>query len=297
MAQRDYEELFQSDFSSRPSTYLPLFPDIKSILKRLEPVRTECVQYGMRSFLAWVDFTLEHPDEVWEIDDQVEKKIYHYLNFVEREGRPPAFVVEICAFDDFTHVNGYSLIVREIDLARLRSSTCVYSRSGEWDREQLVRSLNEQALMKYEEDRLDEARALIDNAIRLSAHKSAYLLNNRGLICWKMSNTEQAKRDFLESINLDASNGDAYFNMGLIYFDEEDYQRALYYLRRAVGINPADSQFLTELGHLYLELEKESEALQLFRRACEHDPSDSQVDFHLGYYFLYKKGNPKHAVK
>lgn len=297
MAQRDYEEFFPSDFSAAASTYLPLFPDMTVILEQLQPVRPECVQPGMTSFLSWVDFTLEHPDEVWEIGHSIDKKVYHYLNFVEKFSKPPAFVVEVFAFDDYTQINGYSLIFRDVDLQRLRSSSCVYSRSSEWDREQLVRSLNEQALLKYEEDQLDDARALIDNAIRLSPHKSAYLLNNRGLICWKMSNTEQAKRDFLESISLDGANADAYFNMGLIYFDEEDYDRALYYLRRAVGINPADSQFLTELGHLYLELEKEDEALKLFRRACEHDPSDSQVDFHLGYYFLYKKGNPKHAVK
>ncbi len=148
-----------------------------------------------------------------------------------------------------------------------------------------------------DEDLLDEALALIDNAIRLSGSGSAYLFNNRGLICWKMGKITQAKKDFLESISLDDGNGDPYFNIGLIYFDESDYKTALRYLSKAVDINPADSQFLTELGHLYLEMGREDEAMQLFQQAFKSDPNDSQVDFHLGYYFLYKKHEPQSAVK
>jgi len=112
-----------------------------------------------------------------------------------------------------------------------------------------------------------------------------------------MGKTDEAKADFLASIGLDEGNGDPYFNIGLIYFDESDYSRALYYLRRAVEINPRDSQFLTELGHLYLELEREEDALKSFKQAFENDPDDAQVDFHLGYYFLYKRREPLHAVK
>ena len=112
-----------------------------------------------------------------------------------------------------------------------------------------------------------------------------------------MGRVDEAKQDFLESISLDEGNGDPYFNIGLIYFDEADFRRALHYLGRAVEINPGDSQFLTELGHLYLELEREDEALRLFDLAFEKDPADAQVDFHLGHYFLYKKHEPRHAVK
>jgi tetratricopeptide (TPR) repeat protein len=160
----------------------------------------------------------------------------------------------------------------------------------------VVRALNEKALLKYDQDSLDEARELIDAAIRFSETGSAYLLNNRGLISWKMGRTDQAKSDFLESIELDSANGDPYFNIGLIYFDESNYLKALQYLRRAVEINPFDSQFLTELGHLYLELEREEEALLLFEKAFKNNPGDPQVDFHLGYYFLYKKHDPNNAI-
>jgi tetratricopeptide (TPR) repeat protein len=297
MARRDEEVTSYHDTFIMPPTFLPLFPDKKAILAEFPGVHCKSVEIGMTNFLPWVDFTLENPDEIWEISRLEEKRFYHYINYLEEEGRVPAFAVELCALDEGTQINGYSLILREENLGHLRGGHLVYCRSREWEREQLVRSLNEQALMKYEEDLLSEARELIDNAIRLSINKCAYLFNNRGLICWKMSNTEQAKQDFLESISLDRNNGDPYFNMGLIYFDENDYARALYYLQRAAAINPTDSQFLTELAHLYLELDQEAQALKLFRQAEESDPADSQVDFHLGHYFLYKKARPRNAIK
>ncbi len=211
----------------------------------------------------------------------------------EKKGKTPAFVVEVSSFDDVAQVNGFCLLLKEEALKKLLSANLVYCRATEWGKEQLVRSLNEDALQKYEEDRLEEARELIDKAIRQSGASAAYLFNNRGLISWKMGNMEQAKKDFLASIKLEEGNGDPYFNMGLIFFDECNYEHALHYLQRAVETNPEDGQFLTELGHLYLEMEREEEALKLFQRALESDPTDPQVDFHLGYYFLYKKRKPR----
>lgn len=300
MARRDEEEdvlMAEEHDLELPETYLPPFPDGESIRTALPGVSPACVQAGRHTFFPWIDFTLEHPDEIREIEGTEEASYYHYFNFVQQNGRVPAFVVEVCASDDVARVNSFSLVVEEDELGEMRSANLIYCRTVEWEREKLVRSLNEQALLKYEDDSLDEARELIDSAIRFSGGNAAYLFNNRGLICWKMGSTDQAKEDFLESIDLEPTNGDPYFNMGLIYFDESDYDRALHYLRRAVETNPGDGQFLTELGHLYLELEREDEALQLFKRAVQSNPDDPQVDFHLGHYFLYKKRKPRNAIK
>jgi tetratricopeptide (TPR) repeat protein len=280
-----------------PETFLPSFPNKRAILEVFPELSPGFAQVEKIRFVPWVDFTLEHPDEIWETDDLLDQKFYHYVNFVETHEEPPAFVVEVSYADDLSQVNNFSLVVSESELLTLRSGNLVYSRAKEWEKEKLVRALNERALSRYDEDRLDDARELIDTAIKLSGMSCAYLFNNRGLICWKMGMIDQAKEDFLESISLDEDNGDPYFNIGLIYFDEADYQRALQYLGKAVQINPMDSQFLTELGHLYLELDREQEALSLFKRASENNPGDPQVDFHLGHYFLYKKRQPKQAVE
>jgi tetratricopeptide (TPR) repeat protein len=299
MATRD---LNQDHFTGKyplnsPATFLPPFPDASAILATLHLSQAGTLALGKSSFLTFVDFTLENPDEIWEFEESEGVRLYHYLSFLDQDTNAPAFAVEVVFFEDFMEVNDFTLVVRAEDAKLLQSGRLIYCREKEWEKEKLIRALNDRALTRYDEDRLDEARELIDTAIRLSGTASAYLFNNRGLICWKMGRVDEAKQDFLESINLDECNGDTYFNIGLIYFDEADLRHALHYLGRAVEINPGDSQFLTELGHLYLELEREEEALRLFDRAFETDPADAQVDFHLGHYFLYKKQEPRHAVK
>jgi tetratricopeptide (TPR) repeat protein len=299
MAQRDLaERFFSKEFTLDPrETFLPGFPSYRELSEALPEMAHGNRLLGKIQFVPWVDFVLENPDEIWEGHDDDEKTYYYYFYFINEECFAPAFVVEISCVDDFWKINNFSLLLGQPDLAEIRKGHRVYCRSKEWDRENFIRILNDEALQKYDQNRLDEAKELIDTAIRFSGSGSAYLFNNRGLICWKMGRTGQAKKDFMESINLDSANGDPYFNIGLIYFDESDYGNALRFLKRAVEINPVDSQFLTELGHLYLEMEEEEEALKLFERAFENDPSDPQVDFHLGYYFLYKKRSPKSAVK
>ncbi|MEW6138066.1 MAG: tetratricopeptide repeat protein [Thermodesulfobacteriota bacterium] len=299
MATVDMNETFSEDSREESvfATLLPAFPERSSIEKAMPHIDRAVSGLGKAGFLSWVEFTLENPDEIWDVGESSDRVIYHYLSCMGADGKPPVFAVEVCYSDELTEINDFTLIVDEGDLTLLRAGRLVYSRIAEWERERIVKALNEMALMRYDEDRLDEASELIDAAIRVGGSTCAYLFNNRGLICWKMGRIDEAKRNFLEAIDLDSENGDPHFNIGLIYFDESDFNKALFYLRKAVDINPLDSQFLTELGHLYLELDREDEALELFQKAFEHDPADAQVDFHLGYYFLYKKRKPRDAVK
>ncbi|MEW6351251.1 MAG: tetratricopeptide repeat protein [Thermodesulfobacteriota bacterium] len=280
-----------------PHTLLPAFPHPKAIKGSLPEILPGAMKGGKILFLPWVEFALENPDEIWEAEGSLDPVYFHYHCGFGEKGKVPVFVVETTLIDEELGVKNFSLVTSQVELEDLRSGRLVYSLDVEWKREQIVRDLNEQALHKYDEDSLPDARRLIDDAIRMNGSPSAYLFNNRGLICWKMGETEQAKIDFRESIRLGDHKGDPYFNMGLIYFDEADYQQAQYYLVRALQINPIDSQFLTELGHLYLEMGREEEALDLFGRAFKNDPENAQVDFHLGYYFLYKKREPRRAAR
>ncbi|MDQ1240708.1 MAG: hypothetical protein QG577_2894 [Thermodesulfobacteriota bacterium] len=299
MATKDLDIIMDSEqqIFHMPRSVLPKFPSEPSVRASFINTIPSSLFVDKPSFLSWVDFSLEHPDEIWETEVGQEGTLFHYISFFGANNGVPAFSVEVYGNDESLGVNDFSLIVNQDDLLPLRLGKLVYSRSLEWQRERLVRSLNEKALATYDKGKLEEARDLIDAAIRFSGHSTAYLFNNRGLICWKMGETDEAKENFRASIRLDDTNGDPYFNIGLIFFDEANYPQALHFLRRAVEIDPSDSQFLTELGHLYLELDREEEALALFREAFKNDPNDPQVDFHLGHYFLYKKRDPKHAVK
>ncbi|MDQ1285923.1 MAG: hypothetical protein QG663_1349 [Thermodesulfobacteriota bacterium] len=302
MATKDIDKDIEFiDISPKPRrTLLPSFPNYKMISSVLPDFAVTLDKYGKAGFGPWRACTLENPDEIWDIRDSLsdpDLQVMLYFCFFGEPSGVPAFCVEVTWAEDGLEVNGFVLLTEPHRLETLRTGNLLFSAKREWEREKLVRSLNDSALMKYDEDSLQEAHELIDQAIRLSKVGRAYLFNNRGLICWKMDLTDQAKIDFLASIDLDRDNGDPYFNLGLIYLDESDYAKALHYLGKAVEIDPDDSQFLAELGHLYLEMDREKEALTLFEQAFQNDPDDAQVDFHLGHYFLYKKRQPRRAVK
>jgi tetratricopeptide (TPR) repeat protein len=293
-------EEFQSgdeNFEDMEAKFLPSFPQRDLIFKALPAMAPHGLALGKADFFHWVNFTLDYPDEIWEAEDGGDARIYHYLSYFGPMSREPAFAVEVCSADGFTEVQDYSLVLSEAQLDLLRLGNLVYSMTEEWHRETAIRGLNEHALEKYDEGRLEEAWLLINNAIGLSRSAAAFLFNNRGLIHWRMGKSELAKQDFLEAIGLEPNNGDPYFNLGLIYFDEHDHIKALHHLRAAVEINPTDNQFMTELGRLYLDLEREKEALKLFGTVSKNNPEDPQADFHLGHYFLYKKNDPARAVK
>ncbi len=278
-------------------TGLPSFPMMEHVVEALPGIYYDGTGMGKASFAQWVEFTLEFPDEVWDAGPVADGNVYHYLGFLVEMGATPAFAVEVLWLDGVAEVNDFTLVVRESDLNALRSGSIVYSLTEELARETQVRLLNERALMKYDENRLEEAGELLERAIMLSGSASAYLFNNRGLIHWKRGESEKAKDDFRESIRLDSSNSDAHFNLGLVYSDESDFVQALRHLERAVALEPGDNQYVTELGHLYLDLERENEALELYRKVLASQPCDAQINFHLGYYFLYKRNRPRKAAR
>lgn len=302
MATKDIDKTidFKDYFARSRHTSLPPFPDTKTIATLLPEISGTIERFGKSGFGPWISFTLENPDEIWDLmnfPDDPDRKVLLYFSLFGANDSVPAFCVEVNWTDEGLEVNNFVLLTDPEKLDALRTGNLVFNARREWEREKLVRSLNDAALMKYDEDCLEEARALIDQAIRLSSVGRAYLFNNRGLICWKLGLLEQAKHDFIDSIKLDGDNGDPFFNLGLIYLDNSDYSKALHYLGRAVEIDPEDSQFLAELGHLYLEMDREKDALTLFEKAFKNDPDDAQVDFHLGHYFLYKKREPRRALR
>ena len=71
MATRDLEQFFSPEDQTVavPKTFLPIFPDETAILKAIPEIVAGNLRLGKTNFLPWVDFTLEHPDEIWEIGE------------------------------------------------------------------------------------------------------------------------------------------------------------------------------------------------------------------------------------
>jgi len=78
----------------------------------------------------------------------------------------------------------------------------------------------------------------------------------------------------------------AHNNLGLIYYDEEDYEAALELLDRAIVIKPRSAESYTSRGLVHAKIGNASQAAADFDRAVELDPTYPYARLHRGNFYL-----------
>lgn len=81
----------------------------------------------------------------------------------------------------------------------------------------------------------------------------------------------------------------AYYHIGWIYNDKDDYAQALTALQQAIRLNPNYAIAYGEIGYSYRNLKRYDEALQAYRRAVTIDPSYARAYYDMGWTFNEKK--------
>jgi Flp pilus assembly protein TadD len=107
-------------------------------------------------------------------------------------------------------------------------------------------SLFEQAL-QYDENDNDNARKIYMDAIENNDRK-ADALCNLGIIEAKDGNDVKAIDCFSKALIEDARHFEAHFNLGNIYFDNENYPLARLHYQTALEIEPGDANIYYNLG-------------------------------------------------
>jgi tetratricopeptide (TPR) repeat protein len=77
----------------------------------------------------------------------------------------------------------------------------------------------------------------------------------------------------------------AYYHIGWIYNDREDYDQAISALQQSVRLEPNDAVVLNELGYSYRNLKRYSEALDVYRRAIAVKRDYAMPYFEIGWIY------------
>ena len=77
----------------------------------------------------------------------------------------------------------------------------------------------------------------------------------------------------------------AYYHIGWIYNDKEDYDQAIPALQQSVRLEPNDAVVLNELGYAYRNLKRYSEALDVYRRAIAVKRDYATPYFEMGWIY------------
>ncbi len=114
--------------------------------------------------------------------------------------------------------------------------------------------LFKQGTAYLEQGKLELAVVAFTRAIKENAsYVEAY--NNRALAYYAQGKDDRAKADLLKALLLDPDNEIANSNLGILLFEEEDYEDAITHLERAIGngrqLKPYHAAILRNLAFIY----------------------------------------------
>lgn len=82
---------------------------------------------------------------------------------------------------------------------------------------------------------------------------------------------------------------DAYFNLGNLYYEAGEYEKAIGPLQKAVAQKPDDSDAHYTLGNAYYKLKRYAEAAKEFESMTRIEPKNDTVFYNLANAYLYQK--------
>jgi cytochrome c-type biogenesis protein CcmH/NrfG len=92
-------------------------------------------------------------------------------------------------------------------------------------------------------------------------------------------------------------NGEAWVELGNLYFDSNDPSQAIRAYKKAVDLNPYNADVWTDLGVMYRRTKKPFEALAAFNKAADIDPRHEQSRFNKGIVLMHDLDDRQGAVK
>ncbi|MDX6529373.1 MAG: hypothetical protein QOH41_1663 [Blastocatellia bacterium] len=108
--------------------------------------------------------------------------------------------------------------------------------------------------------------------------------NQQGDELYDAKQYDDALELYLKAVQLKPS-AHAYFRIGWIYNDRDDYDQALSPLQQSLRLNPNDAIALAELGYSYRSLKRYDEALASYRRSIAVKRDYSTPYYQIGWIY------------
>lgn len=123
---------------------------------------------------------------------------------------------------------------------------------------------------------LDEAFSYLSD-LQATCPDSPDLLNLEGELEFQTGHIEEAKQTFLSLIERFPDYGQTLNNLGVIYLNEHDRDKAFYYYNKAIEVNKDDIVATLNLADLFVTLDKCEEAEKILSLYLERNPDAEQV--------------------
>jgi cytochrome c-type biogenesis protein CcmH/NrfG len=113
-----------------------------------------------------------------------------------------------------------------------------------------------------------------------------------------ISDEMAAKISELEKKTSDNPNDiDAWTELGHLYFDSNNYDKAIWAYTKSLALDPKNADVMTDLGVMYRKIGNPSEAIKCFDKAVELNPNHEIARFNKGIVLMHDLNDIEGAVK
>ena len=116
-----------------------------------------------------------------------------------------------------------------------------------------------------------------------------YKCNDYGLALGELKDLKGAEFAFLKALKTDPTYGDAWSNLGTVYTNTKQYDKAIDAYKNALKLIPDSNALYIDLGLAYATSGHVKEALEAFQNALRIKPDDAEALYNLGLAY----GNQK----
>ena len=119
--------------------------------------------------------------------------------------------------------------------------------------------------------------------------KMVFLYNLLGLIYTSQKKIDLAIKNYEEGIKIDPKFGIIYSNLGLIYFNVNEYKninKAENYYKKSISVDGKNPEPYNNLGTLYNSVYKYNEAIESYKKAITIKPEFSFAHYNLGLAYI-----------
>jgi DNA-binding transcriptional MerR regulator len=106
----------------------------------------------------------------------------------------------------------------------------------------------------------------------------------------------EAKEVYAAILELQPNHAPAAINLGTIFYNERDFERAEHYYRRATESDPEYALAFFDLGNVLDELQRLPEAIAAYERALELVPQYADAHYNLALAYE-RRAEPRRALK
>ena len=164
-----------------------------------------------------------------------------------------------------------------------------------------IKETFELAVQEHQNNNLQDAQNYYQKVLKIDPNYVS-ALNNLGIIFQDLEENQKATECFEKAVKINPNYADAHNNLGLIYNKLNDYQNAKECFEKAIEINPNHSQALNNIAGIFINLKDIQKAKKCYEKVLQIDPNNIQSINALSsllsaYAFEYKSEVDKDSFK